>query len=369
MAWNKSEIGKFGVLCLSVLVGLMIGLQALAQDDVANDSPASEAPAAEQPIAADVESVEVDAVTPTTESIIEKEPGEVVSTIWNATLFTAGDTEIKLNQLVIALLTAIIGLWLAKLLTGVISARLVRVGKLSETAAYSIGKVLYYIAAAIVMLVAMQVAGIPTTAFTVLGGALAIGVGFGAQNLFNNLISGIIILTEKPIRRRDIVEIDGMQGQVAEIGNRRTRIRRTDGVDVLVPNSTFLETNVINWTLHDAKIRAEVAVGVAYGSPVEQVRELLMRVAQEHKDIDTTPEPTVLFTAFGDNTLNFLVYFWTHVQTPLDRQRIESDLRFGIDALFKEAGIAIAFPQRDVHLDTLKPLEVRMVSDGNVSNG
>ncbi|MFK7789085.1 MAG: mechanosensitive ion channel family protein [Phycisphaeraceae bacterium] len=296
-----------------------------------------------------------------TETIFEKEPSEIASTIWNATLFTAGDTQIKLNQIIIALLAACLGLWLAKLLTGIISARLVRVSKVSETVAFTIGKVIYYVAAAVVLLIAMQVAGIPTTVFTVLGGAIAIGVGFGAQNLFNNLISGIIILTEKPIRRRDIVEVDGMQGQVAEIGNRCTRIRTGDGIDVLVPNSKFLENNVINWTLHDAKVRGHVSVGVAYGSPAKLVRDLLCKAATDHQKIDAAPPPTVLFTEFGDNTLNFCIYFWTEVSRPLDLRLIESDLRFTIDELLGEHKITIAFPQRDVHLDTLRPLEVRMV--------
>ncbi len=299
------------------------------------------------------------------QSIFDKDFGDAVYTIWNATLFTAGDTEIKLNQIIIALLVAILGLWLAKLLTGIFSARLVRVSKVSETVAYTIGKIFYYAAVAIVLLIAMQVAGIPTTVFTVLGGALAIGVGFGAQNLFNNLISGIIILTEKPIRRKDIVVIDDMEGQVAEIGNRRTRIRTSEGIDVLVPNSKFLENNVINWTLFDARVRGHVDIGVAYGSPVKQVRDLLCEAATSHDRVDKTPPPVVLFNAFGDNTLNFTVYFWCEVTRPLDRRQIESDLRFKIDELFHEHKITIAFPQRDVHLDTLKPLEVRVVKSGD----
>lgn len=284
--------------------------------------------------------------------------------IWRATLFTAGDTDIKLNQLIIALFIAIMGMWFAKIATRMISTRLIKVSKVSENVAYTIGKILYYIIAAVMLLIAMQVAGIPTTVFTVLGGALAIGVGFGAQNLFNNLISGIIILTEKPIRRKDIVVIDGMEGQVAEIGNRRTRIRTSDGIDVLVPNSTFLETNVVNWTLHDSKIRGHVDVGVAYGSPVKKVREILINAAKDHPKTDKTPEPVVLFKEFADNTLNFTVYFWCEVTRPLDRRQIESDLRFAIDELFHEAGVVIAFPQRDVHLNTSKPLEVRMVREG-----
>lgn len=347
---------------LALVLGLWVGGVAYGQEAT---QPQAEQTEAEQPASASQNdsTSNANAGTESSTTIFEQEPGEALSTIWNATLFTAGDTDIKLNQIIIALLVAIIGLWLAKFFTGFIVGRLVRVSKVSETAAHTIGKVVYYVAAAVVLLLAMQVAGIPTTVFTVLGGALAIGVGFGAQNLFNNLISGIIILTEKPIRRRDIVQVEGMEGQVAEIGNRRTRIRTGDGIDVLIPNSKFLENNVINWTLHDNKVRGHVSVGVAYGSPAKQVRDILCQAANDHDKIDKHPAPEVLFQEFADNTLNFSVYFWAEVKSPMDLRMIESDLRFAIDELFHDAKITIAFPQRDVHLDTLKPLEVRMVQD------
>ena len=348
----------------ALVLWVLVGGVAYGQDAPQGEPPATvEQVETEQPATPQADGTEgsVDAGPEQPGTVSNKEPSAAGSTIWNATLFTAGETEIKLNQIIIALLVAIIGLWLAKLFTGIISNRLVRVSKVSETVAFTIGKIIFYVAATVVILIAMQVAGIPTTVFTVLGGALAIGVGFGAQNLFNNLISGIIILTEKPIRRKDIVEIDGMEGQVAEIGNRRTRIRTGDGIDVLVPNSKFLENNVINWTLFDAKVRGHVDIGVAYGSPVQQVRDILCQAATAHEKVDKNPPPVVLFNAFGDNTLNFTVYFWCEVARPLDRRMIESDLRFTIDELLHEAEITIAFPQRDVHLDTLKPLEVRMV--------
>ena len=299
---------------------------------------------------------------PTDPPFLQLSFSEQLHTIWNYELGSPGGTPIRLNQIVIALLMVLIGMWLAKRVTNIVSARLVRVSKVSDSIALTLGKIIYYVTTAVVVLIALQVAGIPTTIFAVLGGALAIGVGFGAQNLFNNLISGIIILTEKPIRRHDIIQIDGMEGIVAEIGNRRTRIRTPDGIDVLVPNSTFLETNVINWTLDDSLVRGHVSVGVAYGSPARQVRDLLLRAAQEHERIEKTTPPVVLFTEFGDNTLNFSVFFWTRVSRPLDRRQIESDLRFTIDELFNEAKVVIAFPQRDVHMDTLRPLEIRMVN-------
>jgi small-conductance mechanosensitive channel len=370
--WKRRIRGWAGLG--AVVLVLLLCVAAQAQEGPPTEQPVEAQPAADaqgSDSVAPAASDSAGADSKPTQSILDQDFGDAMNTVWNATLFTTGETEIKLNQIIIALFAAILGLWLAKIITSIISARLVRVSKISETVAFTIGRIIYYVAAAVVLLMAMQLAGIPTTAFTVLGGAIAIGVGFGAQNLFNNLISGIIILAEKPIRRRDIVVIDDMEGQVAEIGNRRTRIRTSDGIDVLVPNSKFLENNVINWTLFDARVRGHVDVGVAYGSPVEQVRELLCEAATSHNKVDKTPPPVVLFNAFGDNTLNFTVYFWCEVSKPLDRRIIESDLRFKIDELFHEHKITIAFPQRDIHLDTLRPLEVRMVKsdDSNAAGG
>lgn len=166
------------ILSIVLLLGLPLGSQAIAQNSSDLEQPTAEAnPEIIEPGLTGTGEKPV-AEKPT---IFDQQPSEAVSTIWNATLFTAGDTEIKLNQIVIALFTAIIGLWLAKLLTSIISARLVKVSKVTEAVAFTIGKIIYYIAAAMVLLIAMQVAGIPTTVFTVLGGALAIGVGFGRR--------------------------------------------------------------------------------------------------------------------------------------------------------------------------------------------
>lgn len=353
MVWTRG--GLLGVL----LIGCLLPTATWAQDSNATTDRQTDG----QTDAATTTDSPRPATVANPASSTEQTWFEAIDTVWNKTLFTAGSTDIKLNQLVIALLVVLIGLWLSRRVTLALSDRLVRSNRMTEQVAYTLGKIVYYVSAAMVVLIAMQVAGIPTTVFTVLGGALAIGVGFGAQNLCNNLISGIIILTEKPIRRRDIVEIDGMEGVVAEIGNRRTRIRKPDGIDVLVPNSTFLESNVVNWTLFDSHVRGHVGVGVAYGSPVKQVRDLLLEAANEHERIDKAPPPVVLFTEFGDNTLNFSLYFWTNVTRPIDRRQIESDLRFEIDEKFKQSSVVIAFPQRDVHLDTLRPLEVKMVKD------
>jgi len=280
--------------------------------------------------------------------------------IWNLKLFTSGANDIHLNQIIIAILTIYFGIYLSKRFTTMVGKRLQKIGKIDHQTAFVLQKIVSYVLVVIVVLVAMPIAGIPITIFTVLGGAVAIGVGFGAQNLFNNLISGIILMVERPIRIGDIIEHAGTEGKVADIGNRCVRIRRTDGIDVLVPNSHFLEQDVINWTLFDSDVRGTISIGVAYGSDVIKVKELMEKSAREHPKVQQNLEILVLFEDFGDNALMFKLLFWTTVTRPMDLKRIQSDLRFALDASFKEAGITIAFPQRDLHLDTLRPIEVHL---------
>lgn len=282
------------------------------------------------------------------------------SQLWNLELYTTGETPVYFSQLAVAGLIILVGIFLTRRFTLALRRRLVALERLNENSAYALQKVISYIAYVVVVLVALPFAGIPITIFAVLGGAVAIGVGFGAQNLLNNLISGFILLLEKPIRIGDIVELENEQGRVEEVGNRCVRIQRFDGIHVLVPNSYFLEQRVVNWTLISSDIRGVVTVGVAYGSPAQTVRELMLRAALEEDKVHRDPEPEVFFEDFGDNALIFSVYFWTDVTVPVTLRRLRSDIRFRLDALFAEAGIVIAFPQRDVHLNTLSPLEVRL---------
>lgn len=303
------------------------------------------------------------------ESIIEEHAGELWDTVtrwftevWTMELFSSSGSPVRLSQIIVALTVLIIGIMIGRRLAAVLGRRLQKSGRLDRSTAYLLQRMTFYVLVIFITLIALPIAGIPVTIFTVMGGAVAIGVGFGAQNLFNNLISGIIIMFEQPIRVGDIVEVQGGQGRVEEISNRCVRVRRSDGIDVLIPNSFFLEQPVVNWTHSDRDIRGELVVGVAYGSPAEQVRDLIMQAAGEHDKVRKDPAPVVLYEEFGDNSLNFRLLFWTPVSRPMDLRRIRSDLHYRIDALFREADITIAFPQRDLHLETLKPLEVRVIS-------
>jgi small-conductance mechanosensitive channel len=201
---------------------------------------------------------------------------------------------------------------------------------------------------------------LPLTAFAFISGAVAIGVGFGAQNIINNFISGWILMSERPVRIGDIVEIGDATGVVETIGARSTRIRRVDGVHVLVPNSAMLEQTVVNWTLVDKYIRTTLRVGVAYGSPVRKVADLIRQAVDEQPAVLQEPEPAVIFEDFGDSSLVFDVYFWSDVGGERMLRKIRSEIRFRLTELFAENGIEIPFPQRDVHIkNAAGPNEVR----------
>ena len=281
---------------------------------------------------------------------------------WQFELFTAEDRPITVGKIATGLLLFVLGFLVSRVASRLLGRLLVRRAKLAAGAATAIQGLVFYVFLVIFFLIALRSVNIPLTAFTVLGGALAIGVGFGSQNIVNNFISGLILLAERPIKVGDTIEVDGERGTVEWIGPRSTRVRTFDNIHIIVPNSAFLEKNVINWTLSDTDVRASVNVGVAYGSPTREVRDLLHRAIDEQEKVLSHPEPLVLFYSFGDDALLFRAHFWIRSRNMPERLMIESEVRYRIDDLFREAGITIAFPQRDVHLDVAEPLPVRVIS-------
>lgn len=290
-----------------------------------------------------------------------------VKEFWNLELWVIDGYGVTVRKLVVTLLILIIGLTFVKRIVLLITRRLLKRTHLKETTIIAGEKIINYFTVLLIVLFALRVVNIPLTIFTFLGGAIAIGVGFGAQNLINNFISGFIIMAEQPIKIGDLIDIEGNFAIVEEIGARCTRIRTGANIHILVPNSSFLEKNIVNWTHSDKEIRAQVTAGVIYGSPVREVERIMIQVANEHKKVKKNPEPFVLFNDFGDNSLIFDLYFWLSMTRIMDRRIIESDIRFHIDELFRKAGIVIAFPQRDIHLDTQSPLELRIVNADNRS--
>ena len=277
---------------------------------------------------------------------------------WDYEIAAVDDRPITVGKLILGVVFLLVGYAISRLLSRSVGRRVFARLGLTPGAASALQTISFYLMLTVFGFLSLELANVPLTVFTFLGGAVAIGVGFGSQNLMNNFISGLILLAERPVRVGDLVDIDGVNGTVENIGARSTRVRSGSNLEILVPNSTFLENRVTNWTLSNTQIRISVAVGVAYGSPTRQVTQLLRQTVTENADVLPDPEPLILFKEFGDNSLNFEVHFWVHMRTLMDGERIASEVRHTIDDLFREANITIAYPQRDVHLDTVKPIEV-----------
>jgi small-conductance mechanosensitive channel len=198
--------------------------------------------------------------------------------------------------------------------------------------------------------------GIDLSNIALIAGALSVGIGFGLQAVVSNFVSGIILLIERPIKVGDWVLVGGNEGTVKRITVRSTELTTFQRASVIIPNSEFISTSVINWTHKDTYGRIEIAVGVAYGSDVEKVREVLLNCASHHEKVLTSPEPYVLFMNFGNSSLDFELRCYTNEVSY--RLIISSDLRFAIDKAFREAGIEIPFPQHVIHFaDQANPLK------------
>lgn len=278
---------------------------------------------------------------------------------WTYEVTTVDDESITAGKLVIVLLLLTLGLRIARVLSRAVGERLLPRLGVHPSAANALQTVFYYAAIVAVVLFALRSVNIPLTAFTIVGGALAIGIGFGSQNIVNNFISGLILLAERPISVGDMVEIDGGLGTVERIGPRSTRVRTFDNTHVIIPNSYFLENRFVNWTLSDDVARGRVAVGVAYGTPTRRVETLLIEAARGVDALQPWPEPWVRFTEFGSDALNFELMFY--VRPLLQKWAVESEVRHRIAESFAREGISIAFPQRDIHIDATQPLPIRLV--------
>ena len=270
--------------------------------------------------------------------------------IFSITLFTIQGQEYTLLQVLALPLVVLLAYYFIKKS----SVYIVNKMKLKEVEPDLILLVqrLYFIVGLLLLgFTTLALLNVPLGAFAFVSGAVAIGVGFGAQNIINNFISGWILMWEKPIRIGDFLELGDVMGTVETINTRSTLIRRTDGVHMLIPNSHLLENTVVNWTLIDKLVRGQVRVGVAYGSPVKLVSELITKAVKSHEFILDDPEPVVIFEDFGDNALIFDTFFWVSTVSERGLRFIKSDVRFKIEELFNQNEIVIAYPQRDLHID------------------
>ena len=225
---------------------------------------------------------------------------------------------------------------------------------LDEGRKYSVQRMVAYLVFALGTVSAVQVLGLDISTVAVFGGALGIGVGLGFQSMAKNFASGLLLLLEHPVKVGDRVTVAGLQGDIMRIGSRGTWVRTNDNLVMIVPNSEFVDGMVTNLTANDRRVRIPVPLGVSYGSDPEHVRSVLLEVANGHPDVLENPRPDVIFTGFGDSSLDFELRI--HTSSRVTRPRlIRSEVYFEVFAAFKREGIEIPFPQRDVHVRTVAP--------------
>lgn len=213
-------------------------------------------------------------------------------------------------------------------------------------------RLLHYTLFTIGFFIAVSMASLDLQKFTIIAGALGVGIGFGLQNIVNNFVSGLILLFERPVKVGDTINIDDQWGTITRIGMRSTVFETLDRSEIIVPNSDLISQKVTNWTFTTNISRIVLTVGVAYGSPLDKVLEILTRVAQEHPEILKDPEPSAIFTGFGESSIDFELRVW--ISDINKRLKVKSELGQAVDRCFREQGITIPFPQRDLHLRSIE---------------
>ncbi|MET0682107.1 MAG: mechanosensitive ion channel domain-containing protein [Casimicrobiaceae bacterium] len=304
---------------------------------------------------------------------------DAARTVWEFELFAVEDTTVVGGQQVTisrgvtvgksvgALLLFLLGYWVIGRLARHAERWMVRRGLNAERVRTFRRWTVAVMSFALVLLT-LNLARIPLSVFAFLGGALAIGVGFGTQTIIKNFISGMILLVERRVQIGDTIEIDGVSGVVTAVDLRSSTVRSGDGQDTLVPNSVLLEHKVTNWTLYDRKVRRSVKVGVAYGTPMRDAAETIEDCAKRHGNVLANPAPQVLFEDFGDSAQVLTLYFWVELSDKVSAAQVASDLRFIIDKRLAEAGIVVAFPQREVRFDAARPIKVELVASAGATD-
>jgi small-conductance mechanosensitive channel len=264
-------------------------------------------------------------------------------------LFRLGDTHVTLWAILYLVILLVLLFYLTGRLKYFIVTRVLAKSSIEIGVRQAVGSIIRYGVVAVGVVVIFETAGIDLSALTILAGALGIGVGFGLQNITNNLVSGLIILLERPIKVGDRIEVGKVVGDVLKISLRATTVRTNDNIAIIIPNSDFVSSSVTNWSYTDRDVRFNIPVGVSYNSDPEAVKKILLAVADEHSGVLKVPEPDVIFEEFGESSLNFLLRVWTreYITRPYI---LRSELNFAIKKKFKEQGIEIPFPQRDLHI-------------------
>ncbi len=268
--------------------------------------------------------------------------------------FQLGNIRISILDIFLAITVFFLAMVVARFLQRQLSVRLLERTNLPSGISHSLNAGFGYAGVIVAALLSISVTGIDLSNLALVASALSVGIGFGLQNVVNNFVSGLILLVERPIKVGDWVRVGNDEGIVKRIQFRATELETWQRASVIIPNAEIISTSVTNLTHRDQYGRVEVGVGVAYGSNVQKVREILLDVAEKNEQVSDFPEPNVIFRDFGSSSLDFELRCYT--PDVMSRLRVASDLRFKIERRLREEGIEIPFPQRVVHL--MNPQEI-----------
>jgi small-conductance mechanosensitive channel len=287
---------------------------------------------------------------------------ETIQYVMHFKLFEINKTAITLSSLI--MFFAVIGVFalLSKLLRRIASSQIFSRLIVDEGTQYTLNRISHYVIMIIGALVAFQFIGIDLTGLAVILGFLSVGIGFGLQNITSNFVAGLILLFERPIKVGDRVTVGDQEGDVIEIKMRSTTIRTLNNIAVIVPNSNFISSTVVNWSYGDSRVRLEIEVGVSYGSDLDKVLRVLKEVGDEHPDVLKNPLPEVLHAGFGDSAWNMKLRAW--IAEPRRHPQITSELHCAIVRKFRENGIEIPFPQRDFNVRSPLPVPFMSTASG-----
>ncbi len=263
-------------------------------------------------------------------------------------LLETKDFDITVYEILTILVILLSTIFIMRIIKRVFRARVTR-KEFDPGRSHAILQILKYVIYIVVILVSLEIIGIKITLLLAGSAALLVGLGLGLQLIFQDIMSGIAILFEGSLKVGDIVQIqDDLIGKVIEIGLRTSKLETRDNIVMVVPNSKFVTDIVINWSHIEKRTRFHIDVGVAYGSDVEKVTQVLLQCAEDIKNVSKSPAPFVRFNDFGDSSLDFQLFFWT--TDTFQVEYIKSEIRYKIDAAFRASGVHIPFPQRDVHI-------------------
>jgi small-conductance mechanosensitive channel len=276
-------------------------------------------------------------------------------------LFTIGTTEVTLSAIFLFLFILLVVVILSRLFARKFVERILIRLQIEEGTRYTFRRIIELTFILIGAIIAFQSIGINLSGLAVIFGLLSVGIGFGLQNITSNFVAGLILLFERPIKVGDRVTVGGIEGDVMDINIRSTTVRSLNNIDIIVPNSEFVSSQVVNWSHGDRKIRLDIEVGVSYNSDLDTVLRSLKEVALENQEILRDPEPDVHLREFGDSSWNMRLRIW--IDNPKRHPVVRSDINCAIVRKFRENGVEIPFPQRDFHLRSPLPTPL-LVSQG-----